>query len=592
MILPVTEVFQQAKMLRVNQYNSTNQIPDNFIKILTLILTKNLLYYFHYSNKHRTDFQHIFPEEFLISNKITRYLYSIFFLILFNFSTIFCQSVNVPLDHWLYNFLDRLETRGFVDTNLLRTRPISRQDVAAILANIERLQLQKLVSFSQAEADLFEQLKGEFYEELFDLNLRANPRYYERHLLQWNEQKARIRFDALFKQRFDVYRSSALDSTRRTAHTTGGGVLRGTLANSLAFYLQFENTLVRGEGIHQENFNPSQGMPTVISGENVYQDDAAAYLVWRLPWFDLEFGRDNAAWGPGYQGSLMLSANCPRFDMLRLRANYQKFHFTSIHGKLISSLGEKYLAAHRIEIQPFRWLYLGGSESVIYGNRGIEFSYLNPIMPFHIAEHHLGDRDNNTLGADFAVFPAKNHKFYGELFIDDFTSAENPFTYFGNKFAFLTGYYWVNPFSISNLDFRAEYTRIEPNVYSHHDSINVYQNYNQHIGHWLEPNSDQLYSDLTFLVSRDLQIKVLGELIRHGKGNINSPHLMSEGTQKSFLSGVVEQRWRFGISVTDQILRDVFLTLQYNFVDVNNEHNLENNNQQLQHIVFTLSGNW
>ena len=521
-----------------------------------------------------------------------RFFIAVVSIIIFNFSPIFSQSVNVPLNHWLYDFLERLETRGYVESNFLRTRPISRDDVANILAEIERKRLRKQVSFSRAEADLFEQLKGEFYEELFKLNIRAKKRYHERHLFKWDEEKARLRADLGLSQRFDIYRSDAADSTRRTSHTTGAAILRAKLGNGLAVYAQFENTLVRGEDIQQENFNPALGMPTVISGENVYQDDAAAYLVWRLPWFDLEFGRDNAQWGPGYQGNLMLSGNCPRFDILRLRANYKNFHFTSIHGKLNSAGGDKYIAAHRLEIRPFRWLYLGGGESVIYGNRGMELAYLNPVMLYHIAEHHQGDRDNNTLGFDFTIFPARNHKFYNEIFIDDFTSSENPFTYFGNKFAFQTGYYWVNPLGIPNLDFRAEYTRIEPYVYTHQDSINVYNHYNQHIGHWLEPNSDQFYSDLNFLVNRDLQIKFLIEQIRHGKGDINSPHQKAEGLRKKFLDGVVEKRWRFGFSVTDQILRDIFIRLQYNFIDINNANNVKKSDRRDQHIVLELFGNW
>ena len=537
-------------------------------------------------------YQSLFPEGILGLKNQHRFFILVITLIIFNFSPIFSQSVNVPLNHWLYDFLERMETRGYVGTNLLRTRPISRQSVAQILAEIERKRLHQQLSLSRAEADLFEQLKGEFYEELFELNIRAKKRYHERHLFLWDEKKARLRFDAILSQRFDIYRSDQSDSTQRISHTTGGGILRGILGNSLAIYVQFDNTLVRGEDIQRENFNPSQGMPTVISGENVYQDDAAAYLVWRLPWFDLQFGRDNAAWGPGYQGNLMLSGNCPRFDMLRLRANYKKFHFTSIHGKLNSSAGEKYIAAHRLEIQPFRWLYLGGTESVIYGNRGIEFSYLNPLMPYHIAEHHQGDRDNNTLGFDITLFPKKGHKFYSELFIDDFTTAENPFTYFGNKFAFLAGYHGVNPFGIPNIDFRAEYVRVEPYVYTHKDSINVFKHYNQNIGHWLQPNSDQFYLETRWLVNRDISIKFLTERVRHGEGDINTPHKIEDGTKKSFLSGIVEKRWRVGFSITDQIIRDIFLTLQYHWIDTTNLNRTQGVNSRENQIIFQLSGNW
>ena len=102
-----------------------------------------------------------------------------------------------------------------------------------------------------------------------------------------------------------------------------------------------------------------------------------------------------------------------------LKVQFKRFKFTSIHGKLSSGIDSKYLAAHRLEVNVLPWLIVSGSESVIYGNRGIEPAYFNPLMPYHVAEHHLGDKDNNMMSLDMTAFPLKNHKFYFELFIDD-----------------------------------------------------------------------------------------------------------------------------------------------------------------------------
>jgi len=504
----------------------------------------------------------------------------------------FPQSVNVPLNHWAYNFLERLETRGCFSSLLLRARPISRNDLAGLLAQIDKNCSEKKVKLSKSELDLFEQLKGEFHEELDNFSVKTNKRLHERHLLKWEENENKFKIDIDFRQRFEINRGDQFDSTKRISNTTVGGIIRGNLKNSLAFYIHFKNTLVKGEDIHRENFNPEQGMPIVISGENAFKDDASAYFVWKLPWFELEFGRDKAQWGPGYQGNLMLSRHNPLFDMLKIRAQFNRFYFTSIQGKLNSSHGTKYLAAHRLEVRAFSWLYLAGSESVIYGNRDVELEYLNPIMPYHVAEHHLGDRDNNTMAFEMTMFPFLGHKFYGELFLDDFTSSENPFTYFGNKFAFLVGHFWVNPLGISNLGVRTEYTRIEPYVYTHHKPINVYQHYNQNIGHWLGPNSDQFYFETSCLINRDLNLKLLAERTRHGEGDINTPHKKEDGLRKSFLFGVVERKWRFGFSVTDQIIRDFFLTLNYNFLDTKNLNRIAGKNSRDNQVIFQLSANW
>ena len=527
---------------------------------------------------------------FLFKN-ITKIFFFVFLLILIS-NISFSQSVNVPLNHWAYNFLERLETRGVFSSLLLRARPISRKDLADILLQIEKATKQNNIGFTKSELDLFEQLKGEFFEELDEFSIKTNNKMHERHLLKWEENNNKFKIDLDFSQRFEINRGNQFDSTKRVSNTTIGGIIRGKLKNSLAFYLHFKNTLVKGENIKRENFNPDQGMPVVIAGENVFKDDASAYFVWKLPWFEMELGRDQAQWGPGYKGSLMLSRFNPLFDMLKIRAGFNRFYFTSIHGKLNSSFGAKYIAAHRLEFRAFPWLYLAGSESVIYGNRDAELQYLNPIMPYHVAEHHLGDKDNNTMAFELTMFPFRGHKFYGELFLDDFTSSENPFKYFGNKFAFLAGFFWVNPLGISNTGFRTEYTRIEPFVYTHYKPINIYQNYNQNIGHWLQPNSDLLFFEFNSLINRDLHVKFQVERIRHGKGDIYTPHKKEDGMNKKFLAGIVETRYRFGIDITDQIIRDFFLTLQYNYLDTKNLDRIPGNNSRGSQVIFQLSANW
>ena len=73
--------------------------------------------------------------------------------------TCFTQSVNVPLSHWVYRFLDRLETRGIFNDISTKSYPLSRTDVAEILADINKHKTE----LSKTESAIFEQLKGEFY---------------------------------------------------------------------------------------------------------------------------------------------------------------------------------------------------------------------------------------------------------------------------------------------------------------------------------------------------------------------------------------------------------------------------------------------
>lgn len=500
----------------------------------------------------------------------------------------FAQTVNVPLKHWVYDFIDRLETKGIFYQLSTKSYPLSRTEISLILAKIEH----NKKTLSSTELALFDQLKGEFHEELEQLNIKSDPLYFERHLMSWSEgvHKAKVDFD--FAEVFDVKRGDQYQTADRTSHMTMGGIIRGRFGQHFNFYIHAQNTLNRGSEISNESFDPRYGTPIVISGKNVYSDEAWAYLTWDHAWFQLEFGRDQIKWGPGRHGSLMISKENPLFEMLKLKFKFSRFQFTSFHGSLHSGIGAKYLAGHRLELKAFPWLYISGSEAVIYGNRNVELSYLNPLMPYHVAEHHLGDKDNNSMAFDMTCFPLKNHKFYFELFLDDFTTAENPFTYYGNKFAFLLGYRWISPFGLTDADINWEYTRIEPYVYTHKDSINTFQNYDKSIGHWLGPNSDDLFIELRYLFNRDLKLSLSAERIRHGEGDINTPHRASDGTRKRFLSGTVETKWSFGFNFTDQLFRDVFLSLNYYYMKTDNLNRIEGAKSKDSQASFQLSLNW
>ncbi len=512
--------------------------------------------------------------------------------IVFSNSIGIAQSVNVPLQHWSYQFLDRLEAKGFFRAMSGRVLPISRMELARILAQIEEKAKTGSQQLTNTERDRLDQLKGEFHEELETLNVQFDPRYSERHLFSWSEQENVVHADFDFGFNLDVKRGDQYPTTERTSHTTLGGILRGNLKNSLGFQTFVRNTIHRGMEIVEPNFDPSKGIPIKSAGKNVYTDEAIAYLIWKLPWFQLEVGRDQAKWGPAYRGSLMLSAQNPLFDMIKLTTQYKRFNFTSIHGHLNSSAGQKYLAAHRLEIKIAPWLFMAGSEAVVYGNRGIEFQYLNPIMPYHVAEHHLGDRDNNAIGFDMTLFPVRNLKSYFELFIDDYTLSKSVFHYYGNKFAFIAGGLWIEPLGLKDLDLRLEYARVEPYVYTHQYSINVYQNYNQNMGHWLGPNADDWFFEANYSPIRELSLTCSLEMIRKGAGELSQPWHESDGTRKQFLSGVVEKKNSYGLKITDQIFRDAFLSIKAYWIQTDNLKRVPGDNSLDRQVNFEFLLNY
>jgi hypothetical protein len=405
------------------------------------------------------------------------------------------------------------------------------------------------------------------------LNQVSLPVRHERHLYTWQEAGSQAHIDLYGRFSVISNRGGQFDPAQLLSETTMGGILRGHLGSTIGFYADARNALTRGQEDVQdadENFDVSQGSPVVISGPNVFRDRALAYFVWEKPWLRIQVGRDEMDWGPGYHGGLALTRNMPPADMLRLSSRFKRFALSSAHILLRSPLGAKYLAAHRLDILISPRLLFGVGETVVYGQRDIEPAYLNPLMVYHVAEHHLGDRDNNTLFFNISALPWPGLKLYGEYFIDDMTSSKSLTRYFGNKFAFLCGGLWTDPMGIDNFNLRFEYSRIEPFVYAHHDSINVYTTYDKTVGHWLGPNADTAFLLGEYQFGRDFRMEILFERIRQGEGDANTKARPSEGTNKYFLGCTVEEKYLTGIRLQNQIRRDLFVAVAYTYSDTRN----------------------
>ena len=523
-----------------------------------------------------------------IKDKLKKVIFT-FFLFIIIIIPINGQYVNLPIDHWAYLFLDRLETKGFIDKLYYRSKPFTRSEFSEIIIQISKKIESGIIPLSETDMALFEKLKGEFFDELKNKNIDINIKEKEPHLFSWGEKKSRLHYDGYIIE--DAKYLPQNENSNYSSRLTLGSIIRGVIEDKIHFYLDFRNTLIKGEKDLEKNYNPSIGLPITVAGRNIYSDQATAYFVYKFSWGEFLVGRRNFNWGPGYRGSLALSKNSEVIDMFRIKVEYKRFKFIGMSGFLNSGLGKKNIAAHRIEVRILPNLILGGNETVIYGKRGLELIYVNPIMPYHIAEHYQQDKDNNTMGLDIIYLPFNNIKFYTELFIDDFNLSKNPFKYYGNKFAFLSGLHWTDPLKIKDTDFRAEYTRIEPYVYTHKYPINIYTNYDQIIGHWLGPNSDNLFTEVAYQYNRYFRITASFEQIRKGKGDVNEPHKPEDGEEKHFLNGIVENKKSFRLGFSYEIKRDVYISLDYKITQTKNADRIlnKNNNNNELYFVFCIN---
>jgi hypothetical protein len=485
------------------------------------------------------------------------------------------QYVNLPIGHWAYSLLDRFETKGYLENINYNSKPFTREEIANIIISISQKIEKGEISLSNTETALFEKLKGEFFDELQNKNIKINPKEKEPHLFTWKEKNSILHYDGYVMEDAKYFPNNK--ESDYSSRLTMGSIIRGVIEDKIHFYVDFRNTLIKGEDL-EKNYNPSYGLPISVAGSKIYSDQAVAYFVYKFQWCEFSIGRDIFSWGPGYRGSLGLSINSEVFDMFRFNLSYKRFKFIGISGILNSEYGRKNIAAHRIEVRITPKFTLAGYETVIYGNRGLELIYVNPIMPYHIAEHYQQDKDNNTMGFDFVYLPIKHFKLYSEIFLDDFNTSKNPFTYYGNKFAFLSGFHWTDPFSIKDTDFKAEYTRIEPYVYTHTYPINTYTNYDRIIGHWIGPNSDYFFTEFSYQYNRPLKIIASFEQKRQGKGDVNIPHKPQDGIRKKFLDGIVENKKSLNLGFLWELKRDMYISFNWGITKTKNAERILNNN--------------
>ncbi|HNC50268.1 MAG TPA: hypothetical protein PLH27_14860, partial [bacterium] len=216
----------------------------------------------------------------------------------------------------------------------------------------------------------------------------------------------------------------------------------------------------------------------------------------------------------------------------------------------------------------------------IYGGRDVELSYLNPLVPYHVAEQYLGDKDNNTMSFDVLAFLPGQIKIYGAVYLDDFTSSRNPFTYWKQTWAMMAGGYWAEPFRLQNTGLRIEYTRIEPYVYAHKWRLINYTHFDAGLGSSLQPNSDQWHVTLRYQPSRRFKSEIGYRLIRHGEGDIQRFGYQDGFTdddtgrqKKHFLMGVNEARNTISLKTEFEIWSHHFIYAHYDLAMIRNLSN-------------------
>jgi len=413
-------------------------------------------------------------------------------------------SVGDPLEFELRT-LDTLDPRPLNDRILLphlNTRPLQLVDLMGTGAPPQDLSPVYRISVARIER-AFARDAADWYTPHPDY--RSTPRAYQR-----TEDDQRFEF------------STGISGAAR-AETHGSRFLNGSgwesrVALGLDHWLAYSRFVV-GRFDSARTFAD----PIVPNNDLVALTDETyiAYTGERQRWGML-FGQNRWHWGPGEEGSLVLSRSAPATVGLLMRAHLDmlRLDLTSLSATLEQAQGEQ-LAAHRIEWQPREPLRIGVTEAARYRSTGWQPLYLVGAIPYVLVQRlylqkepdSLRAHRNNILTAfDASWRVANGTRLYGEVLIDDLhaRSGKN-----ANKYAFQLGYDAAGSLGDTRLTWGGEYTRVTRYVYTSFFGRS-YVVQGQPLGFPVAPDSRRLRVHAAWDLSPDWQLNAL--VIRSDKG--------------------------------------------------------------------------
>lgn len=398
-------------------------------------------------------------------------------------------SVNVPVGSRLYRDLERLEVKGLIPGAMLSTRPMSREEAALLVREAERLN--RRAGREEGAEAVIRRMTGRLSEEL-------SSEYGGSYL----KPAERVYLKGLY---FD--RPPETPAVNNDGDEPGEGTnLRAGLSLRAGLF-----------GVLALHVNP----------EFRYGDDYSngrlryGYLKTALAWLELQAGRENMWWGPGYHGSILLSNNTEPLEVVRLTTTRPVVMpwITRPLGLLKPTLflarleedrdfPNANLLGMRLDFKPTTRLQFGLSRVFVFGGEGRKTldssDWFEVFTAQDSAEHSSSPINGNQIVSvdlsyvyvnSLRLIPFSGIKLYTEWGAEDSSGETKSPTGRAN----ICGVYIDEPLWLRNLDLRVEWAntarnrRYGPRWYTHGVYTSGYTFKGRVIGHHMGGDSRDLF---------------------------------------------------------------------------------------------------
>jgi hypothetical protein len=543
-----------------------------------------------------------------------RYLIIVFLLLS---SGVFPQVENVPLNHPVYTFLKEMKVKRIISYISEDVPNLSRSQVKEYLEQVE----EKIDELSNTEKDLLNRLKVEFYEPIdsesttyffhpeksFGESLSGIFSNKVKYFYAYAEENANVFVEMLGH----YYYGQLSEPYVNNAHLFDIGFsIHGTVFKHLGYNLSVIKGGSAGNMQVAEIIEPRvlQSYKWVEAGENISNYEfTEGYLKYTTqPAEDMnlsiQLGREYKTVGYGYGSKLVLSGDGPPLDFIGFDFNYGIVKFSSIHGSTVGDFSynmderyTKYWAFNRLKLSFENLFDIGIGENIIYSGRGFELGYASPLAFYKFVEVSNQDKDNANLYFDLQTSFIPNLELQATFFLDEniLSNLQNLESY-KNKTAYQLGAFWYEAFALNNLSLIFEYTRIRPYVYSHFNYQNTYSAWGTNLGHFIGPNSDEIFSKLAYNLNDWIRFSLDYHFIRRGEniydeegnliknvgGDLNISHGPNpENEQAIFLDGIRFNNNIFEVGIKIEPIRNFIFNIIYNY---NRESNLNSGETNIQ----------
>jgi hypothetical protein len=548
----------------------------------------------------------------------------VLFLLLFT-KVIFSGQLHVPLDDPVYSYLKRMEARGIIKDYNDSVLPLKRDEIAKYLKIIEsnqhRLNEIEKRLLGEFLADYRIELTENLHEDIpkdenlfhpfitksatrktFNNIFQRENNIEEKHLLIYEESNNFMWID------FEgIVRSEFKDDQQRMVYLQSY-ILNSSFNDKLSIYFKYY--------VFSREYNPSFTEPCEeeqghfiqeVPGNFINFDNIHSSFSYHGKNFDIGLYHQPILWGNSFHNNLILSSNLSALPYIGLSANWKGIRFSFIHASLLNDSTsiksaplttrnrQKYFAGHRLDIPILNGaVKFGFSDMVIYGDRNVEISYLNPVNFFFAAEHTLQDRDNALLAFDIELNILRNTLFYGSFLLDECKLDEIGKKWWANKHIFQGGVRRSTYISHFPIDLQLEFTAARPWTYTHKTLTTNYTNNGFCLGFPYGPNSQLLFLKGETYLSRRTHLSLEFHNLKHGVdegskiwgGDVTKPYTLRDLTydhSTDWLMGKIETTQRVKAKVFYEIFNDSFIIFGFDYY----LSEIENNTQQ---DIFTSIG--